>query len=183
MGRAKARLELGGRSFVVRGVELLRAGGCARVIVVDGAHRLAPEELAGAELAHASEWRAGPLASVQAGLGRALELEPELAGLVVHHVERPRVAPDTVRALLEGLGREPACVWQPSYRGRSGHPLVWPRACLPALAALDPRQHSARDLVRSPRVTRRKLQLDDPGVVDNIDTPAALAELTRAWQN
>jgi molybdenum cofactor cytidylyltransferase len=177
MGRPKARLELAGRSFVVRGVDLVRAAGCAPVVVVDGAHRLDPAEVAGAELVHNAAWEQGPLSSLQLGLRRALELEPALAGLLVHHVERPRVAPETVRELITGLRREPECVWQPSHGGRSGHPLLWPQSLFAALLELDPEHQSARTLVRSPAARRRKLELDDPGVLDNVDTPEELAQL------
>lgn len=177
MGRPKARLELGGRNFVERGVDMARAAGCAPVLVVDGAHRLDTAELAGAAQVHNPSWEQGPLSSLQLGLRRALELELALAGLLVHHVERPRVKPETVRALIAGLRWEPGCVWQPSHGGRSGHPLIWPQNLFGALLELDPQRESARAVARSPATCRRKLAVDDPGVLDNVDTPAALASL------
>jgi molybdenum cofactor cytidylyltransferase len=180
MGRPKALLELDGQTFIAAAVGNLRAAGCAVLLAVDGAHRLDPElpGLAGVELVHNPAWPLGPLASIQAGLRRALELDPGLAGLLVHHVERPRVTAASFAALLAAFAGEPEGLWQPSYRGRSGHPLVWPRSLFEALLALDPATCDARTLVRglaSPR--RRKLELDDPGVVDNIDTPADLERL------
>lgn len=176
MGRPKALLELDGRSFVARGVDLLCAAGCEPVIVVDGAHRLGPIE--GAALVHNPDWTHGPLASLQRGLGQALARAPTLAACVVHHVERPRVAVETVTALLALLERAPGSLCQPSYGGRSGHPMVWPRELFDALLALDPARDTARTLVRGPAAgRRRKLELDDPGVVDNIDTPADYAAL------
>jgi molybdenum cofactor cytidylyltransferase len=176
MGRPKALLELDGRSFVELGIELLRAGGCGPVLVVDGAHRL--EGLVGAEVVHNFAWQRGPLSSLQVGLRRALELEPELAALLVHHVERPRVRVETIHALLTGFAEDPEQIWQPTHEGRSGHPVVWPRALFDELLALDPHRASARDLMRgaaAPR--RRKLELDDPGVLENFDTPDDLARL------
>lgn len=180
MGRAKALLEWRGRSFVAAGVELVRAVGCAPVIVIDGAHRLDPElpELAGIELAHNEQWELGPLASMQVGLRRALALEPALAGLLTHHVERPRVRVETIAALVAAFLEQPDLLWQPSVGGRSGHPMLWPRALFEPLLALDPAHESARTLVRGPAAgLRRKLEVDDLGVLDNIDTPADLARL------
>ncbi|PRP93255.1 Nicotine blue oxidoreductase [Enhygromyxa salina] len=175
MGRAKALVELDGRSFVNAGIELLRAAGCELVLVVDGAHRLDPESLAGARLVHNSRWRDGPLSTLQLGLRQALARTPELDGLVAHHVERPRVRAQTVRALLEAHAREPGGLWQPTHLGRSGHPMLWPRGLFSQLLALDPARDTARVLVRGAAAgLRRKLEVDDPGVLDNIDTPAQL---------
>jgi molybdenum cofactor cytidylyltransferase len=171
MGRPKALVELDGRSFVALGIELLRAGGCAPVVVVDGAHRL--DGIVEAELAHNEAWERGPLSSLQVGLRRALQLEPEIEAAVVHHVERPRVRVQTVRALLDAMAREPSCIWQPIHAGQSGHPVVWPRAAFEELLAMDPRS-SARELVRAKQADRRWVQVDDPGVLENIDAPADL---------
>lgn len=176
MGQPKATLSLGGRSFVELGVELLREAGCSPVLVVDGAHRLAP--LAGAELVHNAGWRRGPLSSLQLGLGEALARVPELDGLLLHHVERPRVRVETVRALLEAASAGPGFIWQPRCAGRSGHPLAWPSALFGALLELDPAYETPRTLVRGAAAElRRMLEVDDPGVLDNIDTPADLARL------
>jgi CTP:molybdopterin cytidylyltransferase MocA len=178
MGRAKALLEWNGQTFVARGVELVRAAGCAPVLVVDGAHRLDASWVVGAELVHNEAWPLGPLASTQVGLRRALALEPALAGLLVHHVERPRVRVETIIALLEAFAEQPDVIWQPTVGGRSGHPMLWPRSLFEPLLALDPAHDSARSLVRGAAARlRRKLEVDDPGVLDNIDTPDDLARL------
>lgn len=183
MGRPKALLELDAVTFLGWGLELLRAAGCAPVLVVDGAHRLtgAPRvELTRAELVHNEAWSRGPLSSLQVGLRRALEIEPQIDAVLVHHVERPRVRIETLRSLLAGLAREPDGVWQPTHLGRSGHPIVWPRSLFDELLALDPSHASARELLRgSAAPRRRKLEVEDPGVLDNFDTPDDLAQLRR----
>lgn len=175
MGRPKALLEFRGRSFVACGIEAVRSAGCAPVIVVDGAHRL---ELAGSELVHNEHWELGPLSSLQVGLRRALALAPALAGVLVHHVERPRVRGETIVKLLAAFAEQPEMLWQVTVGGRSGHPMVWPRELFDALLALDPARDSARTLVRGAAAERRrKLEVDDLGVLDNIDSPADLALL------
>lgn len=176
MGRPKALLELDGVSFLTRGIELLRTAGCAPVLVVDGAHRLTG--LVGAEVVHNDGWQRGPLSSLQVGLRRALEIAPAIDGVLVHHVERPRVRVETLRALLDGLAREPDGIWQPTHLGESGHPILWPRSLFDELVAMDPSHASARELLRgSAAPRRRKLDVEDPGVLENFDTPDDLAQL------
>ena len=176
MGRPKATLELDGRSFVELGVATLLEAGCSPVLVVDGAHRLGA--LDGASVVHNASWRRGPLSSLQVGLREALAREPSLDAIVVHHVERPRVRARTVCALIDASLAEPGCIWQPSWAGRSGHPLVWPCTLFDALLHLDPIDETARTLTRGAAASmRRKLDVDDPGVIDNVDTPAELEKL------
>jgi CTP:molybdopterin cytidylyltransferase MocA len=180
MGRPKALLELDGQTFVARGVDTVRAAGCAPVIVIDGAHWLDPElpGLAGVVLTHNNRWELGPLSSLQVGLARALELEPTLAGVLTHPVERTRVRVVTIAKLLAAFAEQPGMLWQPSVAGQSGHPMLWPRALFDALLALDPARESARTLVRGAAASlRRKLEVEDRGVLDNIDTPTDLARL------
>lgn len=173
MGRPKALIEIEGQSFVARGVATLHAAGCSPVLVIDGAHRLDKHFDAQVELVHNDRWELGPLSSLQAGLHRALALEPALVGVLVHQVERPRIRVATISALLAAFAKDPDGLWQPTHAGRSGHPMLWPRALFDALLALDPAHASARTLVRGAASRlRRKLTVDDPGVLENIDTPA-----------
>nr|WP_255216375.1 NTP transferase domain-containing protein [Pseudenhygromyxa sp. WMMC2535] len=188
MGGPKALVQLAGRSFLDHGLALLAAGGCQPLLVVEGAHAL--RERVGprpdVRWVHNPDWPRGPLSSLQAGLRAALEQAAAdgpgldgLDGLLVHHVERPRVRPQSVQKLLAAFAGEPQACWQPSCAGRSGHPLVLPRAAFTDLLALDPATASLRDLLRSsawaPR--RRKLALDDPGVLENLDRPEDLEGL------
>jgi CTP:molybdopterin cytidylyltransferase MocA len=186
MGTPKALLPLGGRSLLAHSIACVLAGGCARALVVVGAHALTGEP----SLAHArvgvvvnADWPLGPLSSLQAGLRAALAQHERLAGVLVQRVEQPRVSPHTVAALLHELAEQPDAIVQPQVRGMSGHPIAWPRACFDALLALDPRHATARTLLAQPEhaARRRKLALDDEGVLDNIDTPADYARLCATW--
>jgi molybdenum cofactor cytidylyltransferase len=186
MGRVKALLPLGDRSLLARSIALVHAGGCDPVIVVEGAHPLDAEPALREPFviqARNPDWPLGPLSSLQVGLRAALE-RGEFDGLLVHHVERPRVEPDTIAALLAGLAREPDAIWQPQFEERSGHPMLWPRSCFGDLLALDPTCASARTLVRAPEHAsrRRLLGCRDPGVLDNIDTPDDYQRLCASYR-
>lgn len=186
MGQVKALLPLGGLTLLARSIALVREGGCDPVIVVEGAHPLDAEPAlteSGVMRAFNSDWPLGPLGSLQVGLRAALELG-EFDGLLVHHVERPRVAAATVAALIDGLAHEPDTIWQPRFEARSGHPMLWPRSCFGDLLALEPTRASARTLVHAPELAtrRRWLPCNDPGVLDNIDTPDDYRQLCASYR-
>lgn len=178
MGRPKALLALGERSFVHAIVATALTAGARRVLVVLGpphgtaiAAALAEARLPPGEVA--TVWNATPergmLGSVQAALARLLEgpVDGEEAALI-WPVDLPRVAVGTLR-LLAGV-RPLSSLALPVYQGRGGHPLRLPRAlfaealALPVDAGLMAlRQRHAANLLRLP--------LADPGVVGDSDTP------------
>ena len=179
MGFVKAGARWRAKTFLEHGVAALVGGGCDPVLVVEGAHPLSELVPPGTHRVHAPDWSCGPLASLQAALRELARLGPDLAGVVVHTVDRPRVQSATVLALHEAV-RAQARVWQPTQDGRRGHPVAWPRDAIPALLELDPRRSTPRELLRGSWASRRgAIPVEDPGVHDNIDSPQALAALPR----
>jgi molybdenum cofactor cytidylyltransferase len=170
MGRAKALLRHGERSFVACAVDLAVAAGCAPIVVVTGAQALS-EPLA-ATLVHNEAWPLGQLSSLQRGLAALAES----TGVLVLTVDRPHLRPATVIALVRAFREAPAYVWQPEYAGQRGHPLVWPAALLPALRALPPAS-DPRLLLREHAALRRGVAVDDPAIHANLDRPEDLAGL------
>lgn len=124
-------------------------------------------------------WKRGMLSSAQVGLAEALRLKP--AGLLVLPVDHPEVRPATVAHLgammTEALGAFGgrsaggfAYALVPRHRGRRGHPL----AVSAALARAVARDRAARDLADAVRRHARLvgyLDVADPGVVKNRNTP------------
>jgi molybdenum cofactor cytidylyltransferase len=96
--------------------------------------------------------------------------------VLVLTVDRPHVLPATVVALVAAFRDAPAYAWQPEHAGRRGHPQIYPAALLSALAALPP-DSDPRELLRGHSALRRALPVDDPAVLDNLDTPQDLARL------
>ena len=185
MGEPKALLRWAGRTFLRRVVDLAEAAGCAPILAIAGAVRLPAAERGPAlEVVHPS-WREGQLSSLQAGLcalggaRAALTLDGARAALVLT-VDRPHLRPATVAALVAAHAADPAAIWQPVHAGRRGHPILYPADLHPELLALAPAA-GPRAWLESPSVAarRRVLPVDDPAVLDNIDTPQDLARLWR----
>lgn len=125
-------------------------------------------------------WKRGMLGSVQTGLGEALMLKPE--AVMVHPVDHPEVAPETVSSLAEVMRGALAAAKPkerkifsygliPRHRGRRGHPVV----LSPALAAAVRRDTEALDLSDAVRRSCRLLgylDVADSGIAMNINRPA-----------
>ncbi len=89
-------------------------------------------------------------------------------------VDHPAVAPATLDVLLGGWRGERLRV--PRYRGRRGHPIWISREVIGEFLAL-PDDGAARDVVRAHASATEFFDLDDPGIVTDVDDPAAYRSL------
>jgi molybdenum cofactor cytidylyltransferase len=167
MGRPKLELQLGGKSMSGRVVETLLAQELDRIRVVtarDVTLDLPRDERL--ELVVNDEASEGIASSIRRGL-RDLPSDVEL--ILVALADLPLVRPATVAALMRAFDERDAIVY-PRHRGKQGHPVLWPRAFLDELASLQGDRGAKELLVRhSDRVFA--LDVDDPGVCLDIDTP------------
>lgn len=177
MGRPKALLRWRGRPFVWHVLEQARAAGAAPIVVVEGAVALPADAVRGAMVVRNEAWAEGPLGSLQVGL-RALEEAGVRAPVLVLTVDRPHLRAQTLRALADAVATEPTAIWQPRIGERRGHPIVYPADVVPALVQLRPPQ-TPRTLLAEPEIAarRKQLEVDDPAVLDNLDTPEDLERL------
>jgi nicotine blue oxidoreductase len=179
MGRPKALLPAGpgpveeAPTFVAVLVRAFAVAGCAPLVVVSGAHRLGCAVPAPAFEVDAPDWAAGMRASLRAGL-MALPVE---TGVLLTHVDRPRVRPTTLAALLEGPAEETRL---PVHRGMPGHPVfLGVGLCSRLLDADDTPLDRVIAEWGSGRGRVRSVPVDDPDVLLNVNTPEALAALHR----
>lgn len=97
---------------------------------------------------------------------------PNAAGWLVLPADMPRVRPATLRAVADGLASHP--VSYACYRGQRGHPVAFANVLYPELAALRGDQGARGLLARHPT---RCVEVDDPGVLVDVDTLEDLANL------
>jgi len=175
MGSPKALLQYRGETFLDRLTRLLAAR-CSPVIVVLGAaaEEIRPRGGANATFVLNPDYRLGQTSSLQCGL-RSVPAECE--GVLLTLVDHPAVAPETINALLDSPGAD--FVRVPRYNGVRGHPVWLSRELIPEFLALSP-DEAARDVVRSHAGKTAFVDVDDPGVVADIDDPAAYRALTGA---
>jgi CTP:molybdopterin cytidylyltransferase MocA len=173
MGRPKALLpvsaEPGAPTFVDALVAAFAAAGCAPIVVVQGAYAFEPPP--GSRCVAASDWALGMRASLRAGL-RGLDAQALAGGVLMTHVDRPRVAPETLARLLAG---GPGTSRVPYHRGEPGHPVFLSAALCAALAR--PPDADLAPLSERLLGDAARVEVDDPDVLLNVNTPAELAAL------
>lgn len=170
MGRPKALLPLGGETFLQRAVRALADGGCDPVFVVLGPGDSASAreaERAGARVLENPEPGEGPITSLRLALAA---LDASVRGLVYLPVDHPLVRAETVRALLAAARSTRAPIVLPLHASERGHPVVFDRALFPELS--DPTlEEGARTVTHRHLGRALSVEVDDPGVLVDIDTP------------
>jgi len=179
MGSPKPLLELGGETFLARAVRVLREGGCDPVVVIVPPNQAAGPmgQMAregGAVAVENPEPSAEPIDSIQIGLG---EMEDDAAAALVLPVDVPVAGPEAIRAVLAGWRAAPAPIARPVHGGKPGHPVLFARAVWDDLSAPD-LPNGARDVVHRYHHEILEVEVSDPGILVDIDTPEDLARRT-----
>jgi molybdenum cofactor cytidylyltransferase len=89
---------------------------------------------------------------------------------VIFLVDHPFVTMETVQALMEAYSAEGKPIIIPVCRGRRGHPVLFGRELFGDIFHA-PLEQGARHVVRSHPDLVKHLEVDDPGVLADIDTP------------
>lgn len=170
MGVPKALLDAGGKSFLARILASLREGGASPlVVVVRNLEDPVAEEGRnhGGVVALNPDPSSGPVSSLQAGL-RALPAEAP--AVLFSPVDHPLFSPDTVGALISAFLDRGAPLVVPAFEGWRGHPVLFGRALFPELLEQN-LPEGARTVVRRYLGDRLQLEVEDPGILADIDTP------------
>jgi len=198
MGRDKASLPFRGSTFLETIIQTLREAGIARVAVVLGHHAdeiLESLQLKDIEVVINRDYHLGQTSSLQAGLRAVAAMssspqstdqgggggdnagttgEPEAVLLCL--VDHPAVSAATVRALADSFQQSPAPVIIPTHQGQRGHPVMIARKLFPELLSLGPVE-GANTVIRKYRDTSKFLEIDDEGVLLDVDDPETFHRL------
>ncbi len=177
MGAAKATLPYRGRTFLEVIVQTLRESGLERTVVVLG-HQAEEIQrrvkLEPAQVVINSEYRSGQTSSLQTGL-RAL-MADDLEAVLLCLVDHPAVGAETVRRIVTAFRQCRAPVVIPTYQGRRGHPVLIARQVFDELLGLAGAT-GADSVVRRYRPTAQFVEVEDEGVVIDVDNPESYLRL------
>ncbi len=146
---------------VVTGADACAVGACVRELA-------AGRPL---EVERARDWGAGVSASLRAGLAR---VPPGAAGAFVFLGDMPSVPADVADRLALAWRAGGVAAAAPVCGGRRGHPVLLGRALFAAASALDG-DRGAGALLDGLGARLARVETDDPGVLFDVDIPAALA--------
>jgi molybdenum cofactor cytidylyltransferase len=174
MGYPKPLLRIGDQTFIARIVETMLEV-VPRLVIVVGAHR---ERVRAAiprderiAIVENPDYSRGQLSSLRVGL-RAMQADT--AGALVHLGDHPIVRADTFRAVIDSYNKSAKPIVIARHDGRRGHPVIFDRAIFGELPSA-PESEGARHVVNADPSRVAYVELDDPGINLDLDTPADLA--------
>ncbi|HYG64534.1 MAG TPA: nucleotidyltransferase family protein [Thermoanaerobaculia bacterium] len=122
----------------------------------------------------------GMLSTIREGiaaLGGAADLAERGEILLVTPADLPGLRPESVRQLLHFMvTADGTALAVPVHRGRRGHPLAIAPFLIPEIGELDP-DVGLRQLLDRHADEVIEVEMDDPGVVEDVDTPEDYARL------
>jgi molybdenum cofactor cytidylyltransferase len=169
MGRPKLLLPWGKTSVVAHLVQQWRDIGIAQIAIVRAAGDPGLEEAcAGLPYIINPAPERGMFSSIQCAAAWT-NWNQSLTHWVVVLGDQPHLRPSTLKTLLESAEEHPDDVCQPGRAGRARHPVVLPKSAferIPSTTATD-----LKAFLASAAKHRRVIEIDDPGLDLDIDTP------------
>ncbi len=176
MGYPKPLLQIGGQTFVEH-LSYAMLTAVPRLIVVVGAHseRVRPAIPRDPRIVVVENpnYARGQLSSIKAGLAR---VSLDAAAAMIHLCDHPTVKAQTFAALPDQYVKSQKPVVIARFRGHRGHPVLFDRSIFAELMRA-PEDQGARVVVDADLSRVSYVEVDDPGVVLDLDTPE---DLTRA---
>jgi molybdenum cofactor cytidylyltransferase len=172
--RHKLSEKLGGDSVLVRTLRNAIASEMSVVLVVaealvpEAAGLVAPEDMVVIDSRTPAGWGMGD--SIAAGVS----MHASATGWLVLPADMPLIKPSSLRAVAQALDQQPIAFAQ--HRGRRGHPVGFGAELFSELVMLKGDEGARRLLARYPTAA---VELDDPGVLFDIDTVDDLAVAQR----
>jgi CTP:molybdopterin cytidylyltransferase MocA len=172
MGGPKALLLVDGEPLARVHARRLRDAGCAKVVIVTRPELVAAFAGDGTAVASTAPDPAGSLA---VGLAVLASVDPEEI-LLVTPVDAWPARVETMTRLIERVvaGADAAT---PSYRGRGGHPVA---IRMRALGGGEGAPRPLRDVLAALGEARVRVEVDDPAVTADLDTPEDVVAATGA---
>lgn len=179
----KLLVKVDGKAMVRHAVDTVRAAGADPVVVVTGHEADRVRAVLGeAEVifAHNDAYAEGLSTSLRTGIAAV----PETCdGAVVALGDMPRLRADHVERLIAafepGAGRA-ICV--PTWQGKRGNPVLWARRFFADIEDVDG-DVGAKHLIGAYAELVHEVEMPDSGVLIDVDSPEALADLVRPKQD
>ncbi len=169
----KALLKIGSETFVESILRKSKAAGITSIFVITGAdHEKIIQSLPHITCIQNENYMQGQISSLQKGLSN---LPENITNVMVWPVDQPLIEPETVTMLTECSTREKKAITIPVYKKRKGHPVIYNNDAVEAAIRLQSHQ-TGKDLQSLFAMSLCLVEVNDPGVVIDIDTPEDYAK-------
>ncbi len=175
------------KTFLCHLIDVTRHPRAGLLRVVVGAHATeirAQAKLDADELVVNAEWQRGQLSSLQAAI-RSLPAG-ETEGMLVCLVDHPLISAQLVSSLVETFDRNKNKIVIPTYRGKRGHPVIFPSALYAELLAVRqdaPENIGARAVVRAHAADMVEVPVNEEGVIVNLNDPETFRRFSAQSQS
>ena len=182
-GAPKILQEFAGENFLTRIHRNLLAAGARPIILVlgHGAGTVRPRlpRLPELHIAVNPAPQKGQFSSLQTGLRELGRLAAPVRGVLVCLVDQPHLLPQTYRRMFELAEKAAERVIVPTFGGRGGHPVFLPGSLFARILD-EPPTAALRTVLRQAGNSPLRVELDDPGILEDIDTPEDLRRLEKS---
>jgi len=167
MGLSKQLLPLGHSPVIRHCLDSVVASGLQDIVVVLGAdHDEIASTISGMRVRTAfnADPRSDMAGSVRLGLR---QIDPASTGVLICLADHPLVSSETIKELVNVHLSVPDSILIPVYKGGRGHPTLFPRKTIEDIYSVE----TLRDLIASRSGSVRAVDVDDEGVILDMDTP------------
>lgn len=167
MGRSKQLLPLGPKPVIRHCLDGVIDAGIKDIVVVLGVDS---GDIAAAisgmpvRAVVNTDPRSDMAGSVQHGFR---EIDPASTGVLVCLSDHPLVSPGTITSIMNLHRAHPDSIIIPSYKGRRGHPTLFPHAVIVDIFLCT----NLRNVIAANAGKVRLIEVDDEGVILDMDTP------------
>jgi molybdenum cofactor cytidylyltransferase len=170
-----ALAETAGQPRVRRLADLAWSGGALPIVVLapDGDGAVA-SALVGSEATYGTPapMDAGPVGQLVRGIELAEAEVQDLSAALLWPARMVWVGPETITSLIEAHGTDRGAMLRPAWQGDPGWPVLLPLDHLGALRAVGPSSMPPAIIDElAAAIPTRIVELGDPGVVFDVDTP------------
>jgi len=171
MGQPKMLLPWGNETVLTHVVSVFQKAGLEDILVITGGAREQVESLVAnldVKVIYNKDHSNGEmLSSIQCGI-KALTRQTQ--GMLIGLGDQPQVQEGSVRMVCEAFQESKSNIIVPSYQMRRGHPWLVARPLWGDLLNLNPPQ-SSRDFLNQHADQIQYVDLDDPNILADLDTP------------
>lgn len=180
-GSVKALVERDGQTIITLLQKALLDANFNEIVVVLGAHadKIEPFLLnhSRVTIVYNKDHKFGQTSSFQCGLRKVSD---QIHGIALLPVDFPLLQAATLREIGDAYLSSSSKIVIPSYKGRRGHPPIFPYDLKKEFLTLDV-QEGLNTIQHRYEDRCMEFEVDDPAVITSFNTPLEWEEIKRAW--